>query len=217
MVLYNETSKKEALNKMQVNEYGTYIMYFNDEDGTFKVGLYSTGTVESDEFYEHNHEVLRTPNDLSQWLGCFDCGECSGSIEEMNECFIEQCEEEIDEDIIRESVMDICKETLQEDMDLILEIIGTIYEKYYSTNKYLWWCVQGRDYYESACYDYIIEGLEESDLEYYGKELFDREWFESDVREIIEVLTFGINDLDIFYKLMEDFKFEEALKLLKEE
>ena len=96
---------------MAISDYGTYIMYFNDEDGTFNVGLYSTGTVEADEFYEHNHEVARStsPSDLSIWLGCFECDECPNTQDDMEKCFTEQISEQIDYDVIREAVTEVCQ------------------------------------------------------------------------------------------------------------
>lgn len=221
-MLYDEKSLQEVLDKININDIGTYIIYYNDINGTFNIGLYTTGTVESDEFYKHNHEICRSisPSDLSVWLGCFECGKCSytedDETDKMEKCFRDQIENDIDFDIIRESVKDVMKSKLQTDMDLILEIIGLIYEKYYPTGKFLQWTYNDYKYYETTAWDYILEGLEENNVKYYTDNMFNRQCFNNDVYYITENLTLNIPELKKFREYMENYKFEEAIKEIKE-
>ena len=217
-MLYDEKSLKDALSNMMVEEVGHNEIYFNDEDGTFEVGWYDN-SCESDDYYNHHHLVLTNDGacrDLSIWLGCFECGDCEATQEQMEQCYQENLEEEVDFDIIRDAVEDVAKSVLQEDMDLILTIIGKIYEYYYSINDFIQWCGTDAKYYELSGWDNIIDELENSNVRYEGKKSFNREWFRGSVIYINEILSNEINGLDTFRLYMEELRFKEALDELNQ-
>lgn len=222
MTLYDEKSYEECIASMSVPSMGVDIMYFDVETGKFSVGEYNTGTVESDQFYQHNVEVCRSPtvSDLSTWLGCFECDGCEATQEKMDECFSSQIRDNFDEDVIRDAVEKFVKETLQDGMDTLMEIITQIYLKYYPTHEYHTWLFSTKEYHESTAWDLIIERLEDGNVEYKGKESLDETFFNGEIVWITEYL-FPVEDSD--YKevasnvkaALDNYEFKKALGLLQ--
>lgn len=222
MTLYDEKSYEECIASMSVPSMGVDIMYFDVETGKFSVGEYNTGTVESDDFYQHNVEVCRSPtvSDLSTWLGCFECGGCEATQDQMDECFSSQIRDNFDEDVIRDAVEKFVKETLQDGMDTLMEIITQIYLKYYPTHEYHSWVFSTKEYHEITAWDLIIERLEDGNVEYKGKESLDETFFNGEIVWITEYL-FPVEDSD--YKevasdvkaALENYEFKKALELLQ--
>ncbi len=222
MSLYSEEDLKNCSEKMSVPSTGIQILYFDVECGKFHIGEYTSGTVESDEFYKHNVEVARSPSasDLDDWLGCFGCDACKRTQEEIEDCFSSQIRDNVDEDIIRDAIERYAKEILQDDMDTLMEIITQIYLKYYPTHEYHTWVFSTKEYHESTAWDLIIESLEDGNVEYKGKESLDETCFNGEIVWITEYL-FPVEDSD--YKevatgvkaALDKYEFKKALELLQ--